>query len=65
MITDLKAIAPLILTKSKKLKLKPSKRKSKKMKSNTYEECLMELAAHIKFDPKDQDCIAQDDSQGY
>ena len=35
------------------------------MKSNTYEECLMELAAHIKFDPKDQDCIAQDDSQGY
>ena len=35
------------------------------MKSNTYEECLMELAAHIKFDPKDQDCIAKDDSQGY
>lgn len=37
-------------------------------KTNTYEECLMELAAHIKFDPKDQDYIAQnnnDNNSGY
>lgn len=49
------------------MKKTPNKKeqRTKKMKSNTYEECLMELAAHIKFDPKDQDCIAQDDSQGY
>ena len=31
-------------------------------KTNTYEECLMELAAHIKFDPKDQDYLAQNDN---
>lgn len=34
-------------------------------KSNTYEKCLMDLAAHIKFDPEDQNYIAQDDSSGY
>ena len=47
------------------MKKNTKQERTKKMKSNTYEECLMELAAHIKFDPKDQDCIAQDDSQGY
>ena len=47
------------------IKKKHCVRRNCVMKSKTYEECLMELAAHVKFDPKDQDYIAQDDSSGY
>ena len=55
MTTDLKAIAPLILTKIEEVEAKPSKRKSKKMKSNTYEELILELARQVRYNKIDED----------